>query len=179
MCDRATQLGCSVGWTAGSGHSQEYSLNFTLQGGKIMEHINSSPSNTLITFLNTHLVRKDVGWLHYQLSHQHQFSNSHSSSPSVLLPLPFFSMTLWVPRASPSSSSTSLLCTQKIQQSRGCPHIPQLFGLSLPHPLYRHLLSPSVAAFWARRGCADLCLLSTKCCRDWSTTGAPQPDGAQ
>lgn len=53
-CDRATQLGCSVGWTGGSGHSQEYSLNFTLQGGKMMGHIN-------IDYLLKHTLRKGVG----------------------------------------------------------------------------------------------------------------------
>lgn len=35
-------------------------MSVTLQGGKMMGHINSSPLNIWITFLNTHLVRKGL-----------------------------------------------------------------------------------------------------------------------
>lgn len=120
---------CSAGWTVGAGHRQENSLNFTLQGGKVMGHINSPPLNILITFLNTHLVRKGVGW--------HYISFSFPSASACQFPfqlsssLSFFSVTPWVHRASPSSSFTSLLCTQKIQQSRGhCPHIAPVPAMS-------------------------------------------------
>lgn len=133
-----------------------------------MGHINSPPLNILITFLNTHLVRKGVGW-HY-ISFSFPSASACQFPFQFFSPLSFFSVTPWVPRASPSSSFTSLLCTQKIQQRRGhCPHIAPVLDICCAHLWH----------FWARRGCAGLCLLSTKCCRDWSTTGAPSPRGAQ
>lgn len=159
--------------------NQEYSLNFTLQGGRMMGHINSSPSNTLITFLNTYLVRKGLGWLHHQLFLPISISfpaPTSPPSPSPSSPWPHKSPEHHSPHPSPLSFAHRRFSKAEAT----APTIPMLFfRLSLPRPHYRHLLSPSLSAFWARRGCAGLCLLSTKCCRDCFTTGAPRPDGAQ
>lgn len=115
------------------------------------------------------------------LSHQHHIASSHLSSPTTLL---FCSMSTYSPRASLSSFFTTHCCLQKIQPSRGgCPHADHVVLFSL-HPLLCPFTdtcsSPPAAAFWARRGCAGVCLLSTKPCRTCSTTtGAARPDEVQ
>lgn len=143
LCHPVSQTVVSSGLGAGlSGHDWEvqcwmdrWSRTLPRKFPKFhMGHINSPPLNIMITFLNTHLVRKGVGWHYINFSFPSasacQFPFQFSS------PLSFFSVTPWVPRASPSSSFTSALHTENSAKERPLsPHCP--------HPW--HLLCPSVA----------------------------------
>lgn len=155
-------LGCAacaawhrqVGWGTGK--------NISSMSHCRMGHIDSPSSNMLVIFLNKGLVRKGVEWLHHQLFFPISILLATPTPvlqpPSSSAPRPHT-----VPRASPSFF-TSLLCVKKNQQS--CRHADHVVLLSLQTsscPLFiDNCCSPALAAFWARRGCVGVCLLSTK-----------------
>lgn len=136
---------CSVGQTGESGHKQEHSMNFTLQGGKRVGHINSSPPlppNIFVIFLNG-LVRKGIGWF--------TISFSFPSASSCQLPLQFSScpaleqrQKLHVPTQSlghqpPCSSPTSSAYRNFSKAEAAMSLMTVLSFLTLPRPFYKHL----------------------------------------
>lgn len=149
---------CGVGRTGRSGRRQEHAMNFTLQGGQRMGHINSSPPNVLVIFLNKGLVRKGVGWLRHQLfsfpsASSCQLPLQFSNRPPLLLRVP-----IQPPEHHPPHSSPLSFAYRKFSEAEVAS--PALTTLSFclfarcRVPFTGICSSPFSAAFWARRDCA-------------------------
>lgn len=145
--------------------------------------INSDPLNVLVIFLKKGLVRKGVEWLCHQLFFPISIIlpalTSVLQQPSPSAPCPRTAPEHHSPRSSP----LTVVYGKFSQAEVAAPMLTMLsFFLSIHScvPFTDTCCSPSAAAFWARRGCAGVCLLSTKPCRTCSTTtGAARPNEVQ